>query len=230
MKEVKLRGVEARSYEATFLCSALEQCTKENYLPLFVPEFVDGLIGSDVFPFEFYTGSVIVFGRVGSGWSSDAKVVVAHVPNYFMYVNNLRTSIGQGVREGACKMPVRSFSHLLSKANNDRVFVLDSREVPNNPVMSINELLDSKFVHAFLGGVVRAEKYLTWLQSKGVSSVSLGVHFTDFMDTNDCAHARFLAINNSGLYADRSMNATGAFVARRRNRGIGQFLEDLFGR
>jgi len=177
------------------LADALENCNKEGYQALSMPEIADARIQASkedqLWRNWLSSTSIRATGKTKQG---NAVVVYAHVPNHFSEPKNIRTAIEQGLVNGAGKLPQEEFQRLLDLKDDKKVFVIDYNKLKSSTsdVIQVSKALKHSQTVPFLGGQERAEKYLE--RHSQVYGKNIGVWHSD--DLRDEPLARLLFVGN----------------------------------
>ncbi len=193
---------------------ALEECQKEGYRAMSMPELIDARInGKAKWDKRYSAPSVIATGKTKEG---KAVVVIAHIPNYFSDPKNIRTAKEKGLVNGAGKMPQKEFQKLVDAKDNKNVFVVDCDKLKNSESdrISISEALEHPEVIPFLGGKERAENYLA-KHKEAYNTNTIGVYHQDDLSEKGPVGRVLYAGSGGGLVGSDLLCVGGRFLGVR---------------
>ena len=195
---------------------ALEDCQKEGFRAMSMPELIDARInGKANWDKLYFTPSIIATGKTNEG---KAVAVIAHVPNYFSNPANIRKAKKEGLINGAGRMPQEEFQKLVDAKDGKNVFVINYNELKNSKLdrISITEALEHPEVIPFLGGKERAEKYLAKFK-EAYNKNSIGVwHEEDLSEKGPVGRLLFAGdLDYYGLLGINYLYYNGRFLGVR---------------
>jgi hypothetical protein len=230
-------------YRESDLVTALENCQKEGYRPMFMPELADTRIQNgiwdestgfeqlgywkhrmrDMWENHVCTQSVMATGRTKQG---NAVVVYAHIPNYFSNPANIRKAVSEGLVNGAGRMSQEEFQKLLDAEDNEKVFVVDRKKLIRHPsgMVDNEHALEHPQVIPFFGGKERAEKYLVKRDPQRFCD-DIGIHY--IADLRENPLCRFLSLDYH--LGDSEICATTSINESDNSRGSGFFCRAILG-
>ena len=199
------------------LADALENCNKEGYQALSMPEIADARIQASkedqLWRNWLSSTSIRATGKTKQG---NAVVVYAHVPNHFSEPKNIRNAIEQGLVNGAGKLPEKEFQRLLDLKDDKNVFVIDYNALKSSTsgVIPVLKALAHPQTVPFLGGEERAQKYLE--KHSRVYGKNIGVWHSDDLRKEPLGRLLFVGYYvNYGLYGDYDLDINGRYAGVR---------------
>ena len=202
------------------LATALDNCQKEGYKAMFMPELADARIkagkDSELWQKWYSTPSLRATGKTKQG---NAVVVYAHVPNHFSNPENIEKAVKEGLVSGAGIMPQKEFQKLVDAEDSKKVFVVDYDKLKNSKcdVISVDFALEHPQTIPFLGGEKRAEKYLE--KHKQVYRNKIGIWHSDDLKDNPVGRVLFVGCiyDYDGLYGSYDLGGCGGFCGVQSN-------------
>ena len=196
--------LEGKEFHADYLDQALENCQKEGFEAVFMPQLIDARIEAPkdarIWQTWYSAPSIRATGRTKQGIP---VVVYAHIPNYFSDPENIEEAMEQGLINGAGILPQKEFQKLLDLEDDKNVFLVDYNELKSSKstIISSKGALEHPQTIPFIGGRERAEAYLG--RHKEVYGNSIGMRHSD--DLHDKPTGRLLFL---GYDCDDDLNGS----------------------
>ena len=210
---------------------ALKECEDAKLVPAFVQDIAELRIANPSKENEFWQKWYLTASARITGTSKGGNKVVAftHIPTFDSAL--VKSEREKGLRNGAGRMPLRSFHNILAEEGNGvQIIGYDDLRKSISGEMSLSKALKHPMLAPFLNGQDRAERYLEAHKKVYGDNIYL-FHSDDFEEGNAVWRGLFVGIDLLVGYGDLfSYGRVLGLPARAQNFSTGnEGLEQLAG-